>query len=33
MRCTPSGLHERLGIDIPEIDYPRLYSLDAQRRI
>ncbi len=22
------GLHERLGIDIPEADYPRLYTLD-----
>lgn len=22
------GLHERLGIDIPEVDYPRLSSLD-----
>lgn len=22
------ALHERLGIDIPEVDYPRLYSLD-----
>ncbi len=23
------ALHERLGIDIPEVDYPRLYSLDS----
>jgi acyl carrier protein len=23
------ALHERLGIDIPEADYPRLSSLDA----
>jgi acyl carrier protein len=23
------GLHERLGIDIPEIDYPKLVTLDA----
>jgi acyl carrier protein len=22
------ALHERLGIDIPEADYPRLYTLD-----
>jgi acyl carrier protein len=23
------ALHDRLGIDIPEADYPRLYSLDS----
>lgn len=23
------SLHERLGIDIPEADYPRLYTLDG----
>ena len=23
------ALHERLGIDIPEVDYPRLYTLDG----
>jgi acyl carrier protein len=23
------GLHDRLGIDIPEVDYPRLYTLDG----
>jgi acyl carrier protein len=23
------ALHERLGIDIPEADYPRLYTLDG----
>ena len=23
------ALHDRLGIDIPESDYPRLYSLDS----
>jgi len=23
------ALHERLGIDIPEVDYPRLASLDS----
>ena len=23
------ALHERLGIDIPETDYPRLYTLDT----
>jgi len=23
------ALHERFGIDIPEIDYPRLYTLDS----
>ena len=23
------GLHERLGIDIPEVDYPRLSTLDG----
>ncbi len=23
------ALHERLGIDIPEVDYPRLYSLES----
>ncbi len=23
------ALHDRLGIDIPETDYPRLYSLDG----
>jgi acyl carrier protein len=23
------ALHERLGIDIPEVDYPRLSSLEA----
>jgi len=23
------ALHERLGIDIPEVDYPRLYSLEG----
>jgi acyl carrier protein len=23
------GLHERLGIDIPELDYPKLATLDA----
>jgi acyl carrier protein len=23
------ALHERLGVDIPEVDYPRLYSLDS----
>jgi acyl carrier protein len=23
------ALHQRLGIDIPETDYPRLYSLDG----
>ncbi len=22
------ALHERLGVDIPEADYPRLYTLD-----
>jgi acyl carrier protein len=22
------ALHERLGVEIPEIDYPRLYTLD-----
>ena len=22
------ALHERLGVDIPEVDYPRLYRLD-----
>ncbi|KAA6186001.1 acyl carrier protein [Thiohalocapsa marina] len=24
-----SALHKRLGVDIPELDYPRLVSLDA----
>jgi acyl carrier protein len=23
------ALHERLGIDIPESDYPRMYTLDS----
>jgi acyl carrier protein len=23
------ALHERLGVDIPEADYPRLYTLDG----
>jgi acyl carrier protein len=23
------ALHDRLGIEIPEVDYPRLYTLDA----
>ena len=23
------ALHDRLGVDIPEIDYPRLYTLDG----
>lgn len=23
------ALHERFGVDIPEVDYPRLYSLDS----
>ena len=23
------ALHERFGIDIPEVDYPRLYTLDG----
>jgi acyl carrier protein len=23
------SLHERLGLDIPEADYPRLYTLDG----
>lgn len=23
------ALHDRLGVDIPEIDYPRLYTLDS----
>jgi acyl carrier protein len=23
------GLHQRLGVDIPETDYPRLYTLDG----
>ncbi len=23
------GLHERLGLDIPESDYPNLYTLDG----
>jgi acyl carrier protein len=23
------GLHERLGVDVPESDYPRLYTLDG----
>ncbi len=23
------ALHERLGVDIPEVDYARLYSLDG----
>jgi acyl carrier protein len=23
------GLHERLGIEIPEADYPRLYTLEG----
>lgn len=23
------ALHERLGADIPEVDYPRLHSLDS----
>jgi acyl carrier protein len=23
------ALHERLGIDIPEVDYPLLYTLDS----
>ena len=23
------ALHERLGVDIPESDYPRLYTLDG----
>jgi acyl carrier protein len=23
------GLHARLGVDIPEADYPRLYTLDS----
>ena len=23
------ALHDRLGIDIPETDYPRLYTLDS----
>ena len=22
------ALHERMGVDIPEVDYPRLYSLE-----
>lgn len=22
------ALHDRLGVDIPEVDYPRLYTLD-----
>jgi len=24
-----SGLHERTGIDIPEADYPKLFTLDG----
>ena len=24
-----SGLHERTGLDIPEADYPRLFTLDG----
>jgi len=23
------GLHARLGVDIPEADYPRMYTLDS----
>ncbi len=23
------ALHDRLGVDIPEVDYPRLYALDG----
>lgn len=23
------ALHDRLGVDIPEVDYPRLYTLDG----
>ncbi|MFI5178394.1 MAG: acyl carrier protein [Vicinamibacterales bacterium] len=23
------GLHERLGVEIPESDYPRLYTIDG----
>jgi acyl carrier protein len=23
------GLHERLGVEIPEADYPKLYTLDG----
>ena len=23
------GLHERLGVDIPESDYPKLFSIDS----
>ncbi len=28
LRCL-QGLHARTGIDIPEVDYPRLGTLDA----
>ncbi len=26
------ALHERLGVDIPESDYPRLFSIDSAIR-